>query len=107
VSCVTWPALKRAVRPSTMDSTRGTRTCVLIFSMVMCLIVLHIKWIYRGDDWLFVRRWEHLLAHRHKVDIVQVISWNGSPLSYPLMSGLLLRLGRFIQIMASRTTSDP
>ncbi|KAI0250094.1 glycoside hydrolase [Lactifluus subvellereus] len=32
--------------------------------------------IYRGDDWLLVRRWEHLLAHRDTVDIVQVISWN-------------------------------
>jgi len=34
------------------------------------------NWIYRGDDWLFVRRWEHLLAHRNAIDIVQVISWN-------------------------------
>ena len=35
------------------------------------------KWIYRGDDWLFVRRWEQLIAMRHRVDIAQVISWNG------------------------------
>lgn len=35
------------------------------------------KWIYRGDDWLLVRRWEHLLAYRNAIDIVQVISWNG------------------------------
>ncbi|KAH9047309.1 glycoside hydrolase family 71 protein [Lactarius hengduanensis] len=34
------------------------------------------NWIYRGDDWLLVRRWEQLLAHRNAVDIVQVISWN-------------------------------
>lgn len=34
------------------------------------------NWIYRGDDWLFVRRWEQLMAMRDKVDIVQVISWN-------------------------------
>ncbi|KAH9965400.1 glycoside hydrolase family 71 protein [Russula dissimulans] len=34
------------------------------------------NWIYRGDDWLLVRRWEHLLAHRNAIDIVQVISWN-------------------------------
>ncbi|KAH9966281.1 glycoside hydrolase family 71 protein [Russula compacta] len=33
-------------------------------------------WVYRGDDWLLVRRWEHLLAHRNAIDIVQVISWN-------------------------------
>jgi glucan endo-1,3-alpha-glucosidase len=35
------------------------------------------QWVYRGDDWLLVRRWEYLLAHRHAIDIVQVISWNG------------------------------
>ncbi|KAI0300444.1 glycoside hydrolase family 71 protein [Multifurca ochricompacta] len=34
------------------------------------------NWTYRGDDWLLVRRWEHLLAHRNGIDIVQVISWN-------------------------------
>ncbi|KAI0919228.1 hypothetical protein AcV5_002197 [Taiwanofungus camphoratus] len=34
------------------------------------------NWIYRGDDWLFVRRWEHLIAMRDHVDIVQVVSWN-------------------------------
>jgi glucan endo-1,3-alpha-glucosidase len=35
------------------------------------------QWIYRGDDWLLVRRWEYLLACRNAIDIVQVISWNG------------------------------
>lgn len=34
------------------------------------------NWIYRGDDWLFVRRWEQLIAMRDRVDIAQVISWN-------------------------------
>ncbi|KAJ6631487.1 glycoside hydrolase [Mycena sp. CBHHK59/15] len=34
------------------------------------------NWIYRGDDWLFVRRWEQLIAMREHIDIVQVISWN-------------------------------
>ncbi|KAJ7876077.1 glycoside hydrolase [Mycena olivaceomarginata] len=34
------------------------------------------NWIYRGDDWLFVRRWEQLIASRSEIDIVQVISWN-------------------------------
>lgn len=34
------------------------------------------NWIYRGDDHLFVRRWEQLISMRSKVDIVQVISWN-------------------------------
>ncbi|TEB38068.1 glycoside hydrolase [Coprinellus micaceus] len=34
------------------------------------------NWIYRGDDHLFVRRWQQLISMRDKVDIVQVISWN-------------------------------
>ncbi|KAH8115173.1 glycoside hydrolase family 71 protein [Phellopilus nigrolimitatus] len=34
------------------------------------------NWIYRADDWLFVRRWEQLVSMRNQVDIVQVISWN-------------------------------
>ncbi|KAJ7099494.1 glycoside hydrolase family 71 protein [Mycena belliarum] len=34
------------------------------------------NWIYRGDDWLFARRWEQLIALRNYIDIVQVISWN-------------------------------
>lgn len=34
------------------------------------------NWIYRGDDWLFVRRWEQLISMREQIDIVQVISWN-------------------------------
>ncbi|KAI9511468.1 glycoside hydrolase family 71 protein [Russula earlei] len=34
------------------------------------------NWTYRGDDWLLVRRWEHLLARRNAIDIVQFISWN-------------------------------
>ena len=34
------------------------------------------NWFYGGDDWLFAARWEQLLAHRARVDIVQVISWN-------------------------------
>ncbi|KAJ2918338.1 hypothetical protein MD484_g2127, partial [Candolleomyces efflorescens] len=34
------------------------------------------NWIYRGDDWLFVRRWQQLISMRDRIDIVQVISWN-------------------------------
>ncbi|KAF4600058.1 hypothetical protein EYR40_007164 [Pleurotus pulmonarius] len=34
------------------------------------------NWIYRGDDWLFVRRWNQLIAARDRIDIVQIISWN-------------------------------
>ncbi len=35
------------------------------------------QWLYRGDDWLYVRRWEQLIAMRVQVNIVQIISWNG------------------------------
>ena len=38
--------------------------------------------IYRGDDHLFVCRWEQIVEMREKVDIVQIISWN-SMLLYP------------------------
>jgi len=34
------------------------------------------NWIYRGDDWLFVRRWEQLIAMQDQIDIVQIISYN-------------------------------
>ncbi|TFK50918.1 glycoside hydrolase family 71 protein [Heliocybe sulcata] len=34
------------------------------------------NWLYRGDDWLIVRRWEQLIAARDTVDIVQILSWN-------------------------------
>ncbi|KAJ3824780.1 glycoside hydrolase [Lentinula raphanica] len=34
------------------------------------------NWIYRGDDWLYVRRWEQLIATRDRIDIIQIISWN-------------------------------
>ncbi|KAK7472366.1 hypothetical protein VKT23_000483 [Stygiomarasmius scandens] len=34
------------------------------------------NWIYRGDDWLFVRRWDFLIQNRRVIDIVQIISWN-------------------------------
>ncbi|KAI0352048.1 glycoside hydrolase family 71 protein [Trametes cingulata] len=34
------------------------------------------NWIYRSDDWLYVRRWEQLIASRDQIDIVQIISWN-------------------------------
>ncbi|KAF9047688.1 glycoside hydrolase family 71 protein [Panaeolus papilionaceus] len=34
------------------------------------------NWIYRGDDFLFVKRWEQLISLRNRIDIAQVISWN-------------------------------
>ncbi|KAF8911650.1 glycosyl hydrolase family 71-domain-containing protein [Gymnopilus junonius] len=34
------------------------------------------NWIYRSDDWLFVRRWEQLISMRDQIDMAQIISWN-------------------------------
>ncbi|XP_006461401.1 hypothetical protein AGABI2DRAFT_185654 [Agaricus bisporus var. bisporus H97] len=34
------------------------------------------NWVYRADDWLFVRRWEWLIEMNHHIDFVQIISWN-------------------------------
>jgi len=34
------------------------------------------NWIYRGDDHLFVRRWEQIIEMRDQIDITQIISWN-------------------------------
>jgi hypothetical protein len=61
---------------STMVQTHGTKMYVIGVRSFARRHNLS-QWIYRGDDWLFVRRWEYLLAHRHAIDIVQVISWNG------------------------------
>jgi hypothetical protein len=61
------------------------------------------NWVYRSDNWLFNSRWEQLIAHRHDIDIVQIISWNGR--------GELLRTCRArvltapSQITAKATTS--
>ncbi|KAF4609957.1 hypothetical protein D9613_010543 [Agrocybe pediades] len=32
--------------------------------------------LYRSDDWLYVSRWENLIAYRNVIDLVQIISWN-------------------------------
>ena len=50
--------------------------CTLVPSFVGAALYCF-QWIYRGDDWLLVRRWEYMLAQRSAIDIVQVISWNG------------------------------
>lgn len=64
-----------------MDQNHGTKMYVsAVFSFAPhCIRFLFDsrQWIYRGDDWLLVRRWEYLLAQRSAIDIVQVISWNG------------------------------
>lgn len=36
----------------------------------------HKNFIYRGDDWHFVNRWEELIAQRKQIHLVEVISWN-------------------------------
>jgi hypothetical protein len=35
------------------------------------------NFLYYADDWLYPRRWEQLIANRDKVDIVEIITWNG------------------------------
>ena len=30
----------------------------------------------RGDNWLYNKRWEQLVANRNLVDAVEIISWN-------------------------------
>ena len=52
---------------------KNVRQCRIL----ICTALYFLQWIYRGDDWLLVRRWEYLLAQRSAIDIVQVISWNG------------------------------
>lgn len=35
------------------------------------------NFLYYADDWLYPRRWEQLITNRDKVDIVEIITWNG------------------------------
>ncbi|KAF9648563.1 glycoside hydrolase family 71 protein [Thelephora ganbajun] len=34
------------------------------------------NFMYSGDNWLFAERWEHLIANRAHVDMVEVLTWN-------------------------------
>ncbi|KAJ9112555.1 hypothetical protein QFC19_000572 [Naganishia cerealis] len=34
------------------------------------------NWIYRGDDWLYSKRWEDVIAMRDKVKMVEILTWN-------------------------------
>ncbi|KAG8854794.1 hypothetical protein FRB96_007323 [Tulasnella sp. 330] len=34
------------------------------------------NWIYRGDDWLLVSRWEEVIANRNSVSMAEIITWN-------------------------------
>ena len=36
------------------------------------------NFIYSGDNWLFAERWEHLIANRAHVDMVEVLTWSTS-----------------------------
>lgn len=36
------------------------------------------NFIYSGDNWLFVERWEHLIANRAQIDMVEVLTWSTS-----------------------------
>lgn len=34
------------------------------------------NWIYRGDDWLYITRWEQVIAMRDKVVMTEILTWN-------------------------------
>ena len=36
------------------------------------------NFIYSGDNWLFVERWEHLIAHRAQLEMIEVLTWSAS-----------------------------
>jgi len=36
------------------------------------------NFMYKGDNWLFVKRWEHLIANRAHVNMVEVLTWSAS-----------------------------
>lgn len=35
------------------------------------------NWIYRSDDWLLATRFEQLIGMRDKIDMIELLSWNG------------------------------
>ncbi|KAJ9123152.1 hypothetical protein QFC22_001345 [Naganishia vaughanmartiniae] len=34
------------------------------------------NWIYRGDDWLYSKRWEDVIGMRDQVKMVEILTWN-------------------------------
>ena len=73
------PYLDPRCSKSTTGQIPGTRMCVSDTTCPSGLILgISLQWIYRGDDWLFVRRWEQLVERRDMIDIVQIISYNGA-----------------------------
>ena len=36
------------------------------------------NFIYSGDNWLFIERWEHLIANRALLEMVEVLTWSTS-----------------------------
>ncbi len=73
-----------SARTSIMVQIPGIRMYGKTGSLTKRTLNEMLQWVYRGDDWLFVRRWEQLIARRNDIDIVQVISWNG-PSSFFLL----------------------
>jgi glucan endo-1,3-alpha-glucosidase len=51
------------------------------------------NFIYSGDSWLFVERWEHLIANRAQLDIVQVLTWSTS------RQGVMISVPRYRRLM--------
>lgn len=35
------------------------------------------NWIYRSDDWLLATRFEQMISLRDKLDMIEIVSWNG------------------------------
>lgn len=54
------------------------------------------NWIFRSDDWLYNTRWEKLVEAREKVDIVQIISWNGRSVEDMCMNVIADNIGLLI-----------
>ena len=60
--------------------------------------------MYRGDNWLLVRRWQELIDIREEVDIVQIVSWNGEHFLFCSLNHDR-KSHRIEQIMANHITS--
>jgi glucan endo-1,3-alpha-glucosidase len=36
------------------------------------------NWIYRSDNWLLATRFEDVISMRDKIDLIELITWNGA-----------------------------
>ncbi len=34
------------------------------------------NWLYRGDDWLYIQRWEQMISMRDQIKLVEILTWN-------------------------------